>query len=118
MLNDEKLHRVYLACGATDMRKSINGLSMMVQESFNLDPFDEAVFVFCNRNHNRIKILTWDGNGFWIYFKRLEHGHFKWPTVADSATMELDFEEFQQLLKGPQLEQKLRRKTILEPTIY
>ena len=110
MLNSEKSMRVYLACGDTDMRKSINGLSVMVQESFHLDPFEEAFFVFCNRQHNRVKILTWDGNGFWIYFKRLERGHFKWPTASEEATMPLDFEELQQLLKGPKLEQKLRRK--------
>ena len=63
--------KVYLACGVTDMRKSINGLSAIVENSFKLDPFDEAVFVFCNRQRDRIKILTWDGDGYWLYFKRV-----------------------------------------------
>ena len=70
---------VFLACGDTDMRKSINGLSFLVQNSFELDPFEKALFVFCNKQRNRLKILTWDDNGFWLHLKRLERGRFKWP---------------------------------------
>jgi len=67
--------RVFLACGVTDMRKQINGLAAIVESSIKLDPFGEAVFVFCNRSRDRIKILEWDGDGFWLYFKRLEKGY-------------------------------------------
>ena len=67
--------RVYLACGDTDMRKSINGLAAIVESSFKLDPFDGALFVFCNRKRDRVKILEWDSDGFWLYFKRLEKGY-------------------------------------------
>ena len=55
---------VYLCCGHTDMRKSINGLMTLVQQSFSLDPFADALFVFCNRQRDRIKMLEWDGDGF------------------------------------------------------
>jgi transposase len=58
--------QVYLACGATDGRKQINGLTLVVQNSFKLDPFGRALFVFCNRNRDRLKILEWDGDGFWL----------------------------------------------------
>ena len=57
---------IYLACGRTDMRKNINGLTSVVKNSFALDPFESAIYVFCNGARNRLKILEWDGNGFWL----------------------------------------------------
>jgi len=106
--------RVYLACGCTDMRKSINGLSAIVEGSFKLNPFDGALFVFCNRNRDRIKILEWDGDGFWLYFKRLEKGHFRWPAPSEEATMILSGEELNILLDGARVELKLRRNEVTE----
>lgn len=105
---------VYLCCGCTDMRKSINGLMCLVQESFCLDPFADALFVFCNRSKNRLKILEWDGDGFWLYFKRLERGRFRWPTEGESATMAIDAKELDCLIDGAKLEKKLRRKEVFE----
>ena len=108
---------VYLCCGYTDMRKCINGLMTIVQTSFKLDPFSEAVFVFCNRNRDRIKILEWDKDGFWLYFKRLEKGHFRWPQIGDSPTMILTDEELAVLLGGVRVELKLKRNEVLERKI-
>jgi transposase len=105
--------KVYLACGATDMRKSINGLSAIVESSFKLDPFSEAVFVFCNRNRDRVKILEWDGDGFWLYFKRLEKGHFRWSTAGEEGTLDLNGEELNILLSGSKIEAKLKRNEIV-----
>ena len=105
--------KVYLACGHTDMRKSINGLSVIVQENFGMDLFDSALFVFCNRKRDRLKILEWDGDGFWLHFKRLDKGHFRWPQAEEGAqTMSLSREELAHLLGGPGLEQKLMRRQI------
>jgi len=109
--------RVYLACGSTDMRKSINGLSLIVESSFELDPFDGALFVFCNRNRNRVKILEWDGDGYWLYFKRLEKGHFRWPVPGSEATMTLTGEELSYLLGGTRVELKLKRNEVFERKI-
>jgi transposase len=109
--------KVYLACGGTDMRKSINGLSAIVENSFKLDPFDEAAFVFCNRSRDRVKILEWDGDGFWLYFKRLEKGHFRWPTVGEEATMNLTGEELSVLLNGAKIEQKLKRNEVFQSRV-
>lgn len=106
--------KVYLACGKTDMRKSNNGLASIVESSFHLDPFSEAIFVFCNRNRDRIKILEWDGDGFWLYFKRLENGRFRWPGEGGEATMSLSPEELQILLGGAKVELKLKRKEVSE----
>lgn len=69
------IDRVYLAIGVTDLRKSIDGLAVLVTESFNLDPFSRSLFVFCNRKRDKIKILEWDVNGFWLHYKRLEKGY-------------------------------------------
>lgn len=108
---------VYLCCGCTDMRKSINGLMTLVQESFSLDPFADALFVFCNRSRNRLKILEWDGDGFWLYFKRLERGRFHWIAEGETATMTLNTNELTCLIDGARLEKKLKRKEVLERQI-
>jgi len=96
------------------MRKSINGLAAIVEGSFKLDLFDESLFVFCNRRRDRVKILEWDADGFWLHFKRLEKGRFKWPTLEDDATMTLSGEELTYLLSGTRVELKLKRNEVLE----
>ena len=109
-----KNKRVFLACGRTDMRKSIDGLCAIVESSFNLNPFDGALFVFCNRNRDRIKILEWDVDGFWLHLKRLEKGRFRWPTVGEDTTMSLTGEELSYLLGGTRVELKLKRSEVFE----
>lgn len=94
------------------MRKSINGLTAIVEGSFKLDVFDGALFVFCNRDRDRVKILEWDGDGFWLYFKRLERGRFRWPDVNGGSTMNLSGEELRLLLGSPGVIQKLKRQEI------
>jgi transposase len=73
--------------------------------------------VFCNRSRDRCKILEWDGDGFWLYFKRLEKGRFKWPTLGGDATMTLTGEELSYLLGGTRVELKLKRREIKEKRI-
>ena len=99
------------------MRKSINGLMSLVQENFPVDPFSNALFVFCNRSKNRLKILEWDGDGFWVHFKRLERGRFRWPGEGESGTMSLDAKELACLIDGAKLEKKLSRKEVFERQI-
>lgn len=108
---------IYLCCGYTDMRKSINGMMILVKESFSLDPFADALFVFCNKNRDRLKILEWDGDGFWLHFKRLERGRFRWPTEGKDNTMILSTNELICLIDGARLEKKLKRKEVLERQI-
>ena len=64
---------------------NIDGLALLVQRKFNLDPFSNALFVFCNRKRDKLKILFWDKNGFWLYYRRLESGHFNWPQIKDTG---------------------------------
>ena len=104
--------QVYLCCGHTDMRKQINGLAAIVESSIRLDPYSGALFVFCNRTRDRVKILEFDGDGYWLYFKRLEKGRFRWPAPGEDATMTLSGEELSILLGGTKVELKLRRDDI------
>ena len=67
---------VYLACGATDLRKSCQGLAAIIKLKFHLDPYSRCMFAFCNRRCTSIKILQWDGSGFWILMKRLDRNSF------------------------------------------
>jgi transposase len=96
---------VYLACGATDMRKSIDGLAAIVQEQFGLNPFSSALFVFCNRRRDKLKILHWDHAGFWLYYRRLERGSFQWP-AGGTAPLCLTQHELRWLLDGLTLTQR------------
>ena len=97
--------RVYIACGYTDMRKSIDGLAAIVQQQFRLDPFSNTLFLFCGRNRNRMKALLWEGDGFVLLYKRLENGSFKWPRDK-SEVKPITWQQFRWLMEGLQIEQK------------
>ena len=109
--------RVFLACGVTDMRKNIDGLAAIVEGRFRLDPFDGALFVFCNRHRDRVKILEWDNDGFWLYCKRLEKGHLRWPAPGDETAMAMTGDELLILLSGNCVELKLKRRSVTERKI-
>lgn len=94
---------VWLAPGATDMRKSIDSLAVLVRYAMKQDPTRPSLFVFCSRERNRIKILHWDRNGYWLFYKRLEKGRFRWP--AD-RTMRIERRELEWLLEGLSIEQR------------
>ena len=74
---------VYLACGVTDLRKSYQGLAAIIKLKFHLDPYSRCMFAFCNRRRTSIKILQWDGSGFWILMKRPDRHSFHWPDTPD-----------------------------------
>lgn len=117
MLNKSRIDQVYLAIGITDLRKSIDGLSILVQESFKLDPFSKSLYVFCNRKRDKIKILEWDINGFWLHYKRLEKDTFKWPDSSNSKTILINEREFRWLLDGLSIHQKGAHPAVKERII-
>jgi transposase len=95
----EREARVYVAVGATDLRKAINGLSVLAQQQLGQDPFGGGYFAFSNRARNRIKVLYWDRNGFCLWQKRLERDRFRWPRSSDEVR-ELDGRHLEWLLAG------------------
>ena len=95
----ENSNRVYLALGSTDMRKAINGLSVLVEQAMDFNPFSGDLFVFCNRRQDIIKILYWDENGFCLWQKRLEEHRFKWPRLPEQV-LAINREQLNWLLAG------------------
>jgi len=108
--------KVYLALEYTDMRKSINGLSIIVENQFDLDPFSGSLFVFCNRRRNIMKILYWDRNGFCLWHKRLEKDRFKWPESCGD-TLIIDERELIWLMEGLAIEQKSAHERLSYSTV-
>ena len=101
MLNIRKVQSVYIAPGPTDLRKSVDGLALIVQDSF------------CNRDRTRLKILHWEYNGFWLYYRRLERGKFNWPQT-ESEVFKVDLSELKWLLDGFELRCGKRHQEVKE----
>lgn len=105
MLGDiSQAENIYLACGYTDMRKSIDGLAALVQQNFKLNPFSNSLFLFCGNKCDRLKALYWEDDGFVLLYKRLENGRFQWPRNEEEVR-KLTNQEFRWLLEGLSLKQ-------------
>jgi len=104
--------KVYLALGATDMRKGFNGLYGLVRDRLMCEPTSGHLFLFCNARRNRLKILYWDSTGLWICAKRLERGRFSWPTVSSEVETKvlLSHEELALLVGGIDLSRTRRKE--------
>ena len=102
--------RIHLATGATDMRKSFDGLAAVAEHVMKLDPLSGHVFVFCNRRRDRLKILFWDRAGYWCLGKRLEEGTFAWPHADDAPRIDLTTRELMCILEGIDLRDARQRK--------
>jgi transposase len=110
--------RIYLAPGATDMRKGFNGLYGLVRDQLLCDPLSDHLFLFSNAQRNRLKILFWDTTGLWVCAKKLEKGCFHWPAQSDTqGKIVLSHEEFALLLGGIDLAQTQRRRWYRKPVV-
>lgn len=101
--------KVWLHREPVDFRKSINGLAALVVQSMQLDPLASGIFAFINRRRDRIKLLLWERNGFWLMMKRLEQDRFIWP--RQEAVMTVTVEQLHWLLEGIDIE-ALRRHPV------
>lgn len=104
--------RVYLAVGATDMRKGMDGLAGLVKSQLESDPTSGHLFVFCNAGRTRLKLLYFDGSGYWICAKRLERGRFEWPQEVgeEKKRLTLSGTELAALVDGLELTQTRARR--------
>lgn len=97
---------MYLARDPVDLRKSIDGLALLVSHVLQTDPFSAHLFVFTNRRHDKLKALQYDTNGFLLFYKRLERGRFRWPAIgAEHPALVIDHRQLQWLLSGLSIEQ-------------
>ena len=94
------LPTVYLHRTPVDFRKAVNGLCELVQQELEMNPFDENLYVFCNRKRDRLKILHWDRTGFVLWYKRLEEEKFKWPVDDIETVIQVDEQSLNWLLSG------------------
>ena len=97
--------KIYIACGKTDMRKSIDGLSQIVSQNFKLDPFENALFLFCGGKRDRMKAILWEGDGFLLLYKRLENGVFQWLRSTEDVR-EISPQQYRWLIEGLTIDQK------------
>ena len=95
-----ELSDIYLHRDVVDFRKSINGLMIIVENDMKLSPFNGAIFVFCNKARDKLKVLYWDNTGFCLWYKSLEKERFKWPKDLTTATVSLNGEQLNWLLDG------------------
>lgn len=95
---------IYIAFGYTDMRRSIDGLVTLVQQSFQLNPYSNSIYLFCGRKSDRLKALLWEGDGFLLLYKRLEDGRFRWPRSKEEV-LRISPQQYRWLLEGLSIEQ-------------
>ena len=99
MIFDWSKIKIFIKPGVTDFRKQINGLSAIIQDESHFNLFKGYLFMFCNRNQTRIKILYWDKNGFCLWLKRLEKDKFPWP-VNEKEVKQITLDQLKMLLNG------------------
>ena len=105
MLGDiARVQKIYLVTGRTDMRKSFDGLMSIIRDTYQMDPYANAVYLFCGRKHNTLKALYFDKTGFVLMQKRLDQGRFQWPQDPSQAR-ELTRQELRWLLEGLSINQ-------------
>ena len=118
MLNDLSLDKqVYIVTGYTDLRRSIDGLAMIIKAQLQLDPYSTALFLFCGRRCDRIKGLLWEGDGFLLLYKRLDNGVFRWPRNEYEAK-KLNEQQIRWLMEGLEIDQPKAIKRSKPSVLY
>jgi transposase len=107
--------RIWISTQPADLRKSFDGLAALVEQWLGSDPLSGHVFVFRNKAADRVKLLVWDGDGYVIYYKRLEEGTFRFPVAGDQAGVSIRAADLLMLLDGVDLASVRRRRRYQRP---
>lgn len=108
MIDLTSINKIYISPGYTDLRMGIDGYASLVQEVFKLSPFDNSLYLFCNKQRDKIKILHFEYDGFWLYYKRIETGRIKWP--KNDELTEIEIRQLRWLFDGLKVSQKALKK--------
>lgn len=106
MIGFDDVKALYLVVGITDLRKGIDGYAGIIKTQLNHEPTDHSMYLFCNRDHTKLKCLYYDGTGFWLLYKRLNQGHFKWRTIEHKSVVSITEQQLRWLLEGLKIDQK------------
>lgn len=113
IINVAEIKNIYVSNQFVDMRKSIDGLTLIVNNHFQMNVLDHSLFIFTNKARNRIKILYYESNGFWLFIRRLEHGRFKIGESSDSDTKTITSIQLNWLLEGLEFDDSFEEKRLL-----
>ena len=112
MIRFDDIQSVYLITGSTDLRKGIDGYATIISAQLNRSPTDHSLYIFCNGQRNKLKCLYYDGTGFWLLYKRIDKGHFKWIRSDDGHEILITHQQLNWLLEGLKIDQKSAFKTV------
>lgn len=105
LIDYEKIEKIFIVCGKTDLRRGIDGLASIIMDQYDLDVYSNALFLFCGNSLSKFKALYWDGDGFILLYKRFENGKLQWPR-KQSEVRQLTQQQLRWLLEGLQIDQK------------
>ena len=118
MIRFDEIREIYLVKGTTDLRKGIDGYASLISSELQRNPTDHSLYIFCNRDHDKLKCLYYDGTGFWLLYKRMNKGcHFKWIRSESSESLQITHQQLGWLLEGLKIEQKNAFKNDEKPYI-
>lgn len=108
MIDLTTINKIYISPGYTDLRMGIDGYASLVEQVFKMSPFDNSLYLFCNKQRDKIKILHFEHDGFWLYYKRIETGRIKWP--KNDELTEIEIRQLRWLFDGLKVNQKALKR--------
>ena len=111
IINTDEIKNIYVSKQYCDMRKQIAGLSLIVTSEFNMNVLDHSLFIFTNASRNRIKVLYYEANGFWLFTRRLENGKFKLKNHEETGVLMITPQQLNWLIEGLEFENIISKNT-------